>query len=195
MAGLGGLFGGRMGSGLAGAGLGLLAAMALRAIQGREEEAAAAPAATRAQQRADSQARETDAEDAFSREIREATSRVGERQAMTLIRAMIAGANADGTIDAEEQKRVLEKLEQAGASREEREIIARELRTPATLETLVREADTPEMGAQIYAAALLGMRVDSEAERSYLRYLADRLQLPRDAVAEIHEKLGAPEPV
>ena len=72
--------------------------------------------------------------------------------AQTLIRAMIAAANADGHVDASEESRIHQALEAAGASEEERRFVASELQSPASVDVLARAAKTSEMAAHIYAA-------------------------------------------
>ena len=68
------------------------------------------------------------------------------------------------------------------ADAEERRFVEAELAKPADLDAIVREATTPELAIQVYAASLLAIEVDTPAERSYLRTLADRLGLPREAI-------------
>lgn len=113
-----------------------------------------------------------------------------DRKAHLLIRAMITAANADGEIDAEERQRILGKLEEAGADREDRDVIEREIRSPAPLDTLLKEVDSPELAEQFYVASRLAIRPDSDADRSYLQYLAARLKLDPDQVAELNRATG-----
>lgn len=113
-----------------------------------------------------------------------------DRKAHLLIRAMITAANADGEIDAEERRRILGKLEEAGADREDRDLIEREIRSPAPLDTLLKEVDSPELAEQFYVASRLAIRPDSDADRSYLQYLAARLQLDPNRVAELNRATG-----
>ncbi|WP_207461444.1 DUF533 domain-containing protein [Azospirillum sp. SYSU D00513] len=100
-----------------------------------------------------------------------------DQTALLLIRAMIAAANADGEITAEERQRILSKLDEAGAGPEEHRVVEHELRNPLSTDALVREARDADMGEQVYLASLLAMEPDTEAERSYLQYLAARLNL------------------
>jgi uncharacterized membrane protein YebE (DUF533 family) len=112
--------------------------------------------------------------------------------AQTLIRAMIAAANADGHVDAGEESRIHQALEAAGASEEERGFVARELQSPASVDVLARAAKTSEMAAHIYAASLLGIVDHTAANQAYLRYLASRLGLDGGTVAALHQQVGAP---
>ena len=57
-----------------------------------------------------------------------------------------------------------------------------------------RAARDPIVAAQVYAASLLAIQVDTPAERDYLRGLAQRLGLAPDVVGQLHAALGAPQP-
>ncbi|MGB5986783.1 MAG: DUF533 domain-containing protein, partial [Desulfobacterales bacterium] len=114
------------------------------------------------------------------------------RDAVLLIRAMIAAAHADGHMDAQERETILGKLEKLNLSAEERGFIGNELLSPASLESIVSQAGTPEMARQVYAVSLMAITVDSEAERRYLELLAQKLGLAPEQAAEIQRKLGQP---
>lgn len=113
-----------------------------------------------------------------------------DRGALLLIRAMIAAANADGVIDADERQRILGKLDEAGINREDRALIEREIQSPEPLDTLLKEVDSPELAEQFYVASRLAIRPDSEADRSYLQYLASRLKLDPSRIAELNRVIG-----
>ncbi|GBC60469.1 DUF533 domain-containing protein [Desulfonema ishimotonii] len=110
--------------------------------------------------------------------------------AILLIRAMIASANADGVIDTEERTRILEKLEAANLNEEERAFILYELSHPADIGQIIPRVDTPELAEQVYAVSLLAIEIDTEAERDYIRALAEKLNLGQDAMDEVHRKLN-----
>jgi uncharacterized membrane protein YebE (DUF533 family) len=111
---------------------------------------------------------------------------VDDRRARLLIRAMIAAANADDRIDADERERMVGRLEEAGADREDKELLERELRSPVSLDAVVREVDGPELAEQVYAVSALAINADTDAERAYLQYLAARLKLDPAKVEELN---------
>lgn len=121
-----------------------------------------------------------------------AQSAAGNRQADAahLIRAMIAAANADGLIDAEERAAILERAMEAGLDAATQQFLMGELRTPATLEAIVA-ATRPELRFETYAAALIAISIDTEAERAYLDRLAAALQLSAQDRQRIHDQVGA----
>lgn len=115
-----------------------------------------------------------------------------ENRALLSLKAMIAAAKADGAIDQRERERILDKLRDAGADDETRDFIAKEAATPLDLDALTAEVSDPQTAAQVYAASLLAIKVDTTAERSYLRDLAQKLGLDDQVVANLHNVLGAP---
>jgi uncharacterized membrane protein YebE (DUF533 family) len=113
-----------------------------------------------------------------------------ESKAMVILQAMINAAKADGQIDAVEQQRILGKLEEAGADATVQEFVCAEMSRPLDLKTLLREVSNPQMAAEVYAASLLAIEVDTPAERDYLRQLAQGLGLDEGAVQRLHLTLG-----
>lgn len=118
-------------------------------------------------------------------------SREEEEHAALLLRAMIMAVKADGRIDAAEQKRLTDKLDDA--SDEEMAFIEEQLRAPVDPQALA--AETPQdRRSQVYLMSIMAIDIDSEAEVRYLRDLAAALQLDRSTVQSIHERLGVPSP-
>jgi uncharacterized membrane protein YebE (DUF533 family) len=109
---------------------------------------------------------------------------------MVILQAMINAAKADGQIDAAEQQRILGKLEEAGANAAVQEFVRAEMARPLDLQALLREVHHPQMAAEVYAASLLAIEVDTPAERDYLRQLAQGLGLDEGAVQRLHLTLG-----
>ncbi len=115
--------------------------------------------------------------------------------ARLLIRAMICAAKADGVIDAEERRAIVGRLSDSGADAEELAFVAAEFEAPANVEALIADVDDPDVAIEVYLVSLLAITVDTEAERIYLAYLAQRLGLAPATVASLHERAGVPVPV
>ena len=164
----GGMLGGNMRGAAGAGGLALLAMLAMKALQGRGSQSA--PAATAS--------------------LPEET--VSDEAATLVLHAMIDAAKADGQIDGNEMQRIMGKLDEGGASAEEKDLLLAEMRKPLDPEGLAAQARTPEMAAQLYAASLLAIEVDTDAERAYLRRLATALRLDAGTVQQLHAGLGAP---
>ncbi len=105
--------------------------------------------------------------------------------AVTLLTAMISAAKADGHIDADEQARIFEKIDEAGLDSEAKAFLMDELRAPLDLDRVVAGATCPETAAEIYAASRLAIDPDQRAEQAYLQMLAARLDLDPALVDEI----------
>ena len=110
-----------------------------------------------------------------------------------IVSAMINAAKADGAIDQSEIERISGKLE--GADPEARQLIAQEMLKPMDLDALVRRAQTPQAAVEVYAASLIAIEVDTQAEQDYLRRLAQGLRLDPTTVQRVHQALGIGAPV
>ncbi|WP_113408315.1 tellurite resistance TerB family protein [Rhizobiales bacterium] len=97
--------------------------------------------------------------------------------ALSLVRAMIAAARADGHIDDAERQHILGKVHEAGVGSEAEAFFQRELVNPVDLDAIVASAKTEEQRVQVYTASRLAIEPDSRAERGYLDLLAGRLGL------------------
>ena len=111
-------------------------------------------------------------------------------RALLLLRAMIAAANADGAIDADERQRIMQGHD--GADAPEAALIAAELDKPLDVDGLSAEVTTPGAAADVYAASLMAIDVDTLKERDYLSRLATGLSLDAETVADLHDRCGAP---
>jgi uncharacterized membrane protein YebE (DUF533 family) len=103
---------------------------------------------------------------------------------LLLIRAMIAAANADHFVDDAERQAILGKVTASGLGTEELSFIEQELSNPLDLRSLAAQVKSPEIAEQVYAASLLALEVDSDAERNYLQRLAAALKLDAATVAK-----------
>ncbi len=115
-----------------------------------------------------------------------------EDRALLVLKAMMAAAKADGEIDQRERERILDKMKDAGADDATRDFIAKEAAAPLDVDGLVSQVSDPQTAAQVYAASLLAIKVDTPAERAYLRDLSQKLGLDDQVVASLHSMLGAP---
>jgi uncharacterized membrane protein YebE (DUF533 family) len=113
-----------------------------------------------------------------------------EGEAILLIRAMIASANADHNIDEQERQKIVAKMAESGLSTDDRGFLENELANPLELRSLIEQINTPELAEQVYVASLLAVDLDSDAERNYLRRLAKGLNLD-EAVVSKWSKAGA----
>lgn len=162
--------GGRAAKGAVGGGvLAVLASLAMSALKKSGQQPAQTPAA-------------------FYADPTPAQQQEMDNDAETMVRAMISAAKADGQIDQEELQRIIGKMGEDGLSEEEKLFFQNEAQAPLDLQRVVDSAaGRPEMAAQIYAASLLAIEVDTDGERQYMHRLAEGLGLAPETVQYIEE--------
>ena len=170
--------GGAMRGAAGGGAMAILGTLALAALKNARAGGQTAPAAQFAAGAAPLQA-----------DVAAVASEEGERLAL---RAMIAAAKADGQIDQAEMDRILGHLQADEVTEAERRFVLDEIRKPLDPADLAKDVRNPAQAAEVYAASLLAIDVDSEVEREYLRNLSRALRLDPGVVAFLHQTTGAP---
>jgi len=172
---LGSVLGGGTGSvkgAVGGGALAMLGALAYNALRGTQQESQEVPLGLREP----SSAAEKDQL---------------EGQAGLILKAMINAAKADGRIDQNEIQRIIGRLGEAGIDQKTQDFVISEMNKPMDTEGLVAAAKgNPQLAAQLYAASLLAIEVDTQGERSYLDNLARSLGLAPQAVANLENTMG-----
>jgi uncharacterized membrane protein YebE (DUF533 family) len=110
---------------------------------------------------------------------------------LTLVRAMIAAARADGHIDDAERSRIADRLKLAGMDAEAGAYLLHELEKPVDLDAIVGAATTEAQRVEVYTASRLAIEPETRAERGYLDMLAGRLKLPDALVDHIEATVSA----
>ena len=111
-------------------------------------------------------------------------------EARLLLRAMIAAARADGSIDKAERTAIARQLDGAGLNAAERDQVLAEFDKPASVEELAAGARDALLKAQLYAAAFAAIGEVSAEERAWLDRLAAALKLEPAARRAIEQRLG-----
>jgi uncharacterized membrane protein YebE (DUF533 family) len=111
--------------------------------------------------------------------------------ALTLVRAMIAAAKADGHVDNEERQKIADKLSLSGIGQEGEQFLLGELDKPLDLDELVALAQTDAQKVELYTASRLAIEPDSRVERGYLDMLAGRLKLPDALIDHVEATVSA----
>ncbi|MGR6873302.1 tellurite resistance TerB family protein [Pseudomonas sp. HK3] len=130
-----------------------------------------------------SQARLTQSVDTFENEV----SANAEFQ-LTLVKAMIAAAKADGHIDDVEQSRIFDAVEEMPSSSDFKYMMMDLLRYPSSIKELVCEVKTVEQKSELYLISCFAIDVDHEAESQYLSQLASALGLPSELAFELRQQ-------
>ncbi|MCG6118058.1 MAG: tellurite resistance TerB family protein [Aquimonas sp.] len=112
-------------------------------------------------------------------------------EALLAIRSMIAAAAADGLIDGNEREAILGRAEAAGLDPDDLAALRSELAQPLSMPELLAQTP-PELAAEVYAAALITISIDTEAERRWMQRLAEGLNLDPSERADIDAQFGAP---
>ncbi|MBW2659479.1 MAG: DUF533 domain-containing protein [Deltaproteobacteria bacterium] len=76
-------------------------------------------------------------------------------------------------------------------TREEKEFFTTEAGKPMDIKAVIASAGRdPEMAAQVYAASLLAIEVDTRAEQQYMEKLGTGLGMHPQVIAHIERTLG-----
>ena len=169
---LGGQAGGGVGGGAGGgAAMAVLGGLALNALRGfAAQQGAAAPAIA----------------------PQDAQTLVDDEAEALALRAMIAAMKADGRLDQAEVETLRRTIAEGGITDAELAFVQAELEKPLDIAALTQAARGPLAAAQTYAASIVAIAIDTDAERAYLRALAQALGLDAATVARLHEMTGAP---
>lgn len=111
--------------------------------------------------------------------------------ALTLVRAMIAAARADGHIDDAERSRIGDKVRMSGLGAEAEAFLMDELARPVDVDALIASAQTDAQKVELYTASRLTIDPETRAERGYLDMLAGRLKLPDALVDHIEATVSS----
>lgn len=108
------------------------------------------------------------------------------------LRGMIEAIKSDGEISPDEMQRLVGKLSEGGITSDEQQFVQNAMAKPLDLAGLVSAIPNPEVGIQVYAAALMAISVDTPAEKAFLKGLAEGTGIAPEAVARLHQMVGAP---
>lgn len=114
----------------------------------------------------------------------------GKPFALALVRAMIAAANADGHIGADEQKQIFDKANELNLAADEKAFIFDAMAQPASAAQIASLAASPHQAAELYAAARLSINPDHPDEKEFLETLEEALRLPAGFAAELEKQVA-----
>ena len=104
---------------------------------------------------------------------------------LTLIKAMIAAAKADGHIDQDEQQRIFKAVEEMDLPNEMKGMVFDLLQQQITVAEIVQGVDKIEQKAELYLASCLAIKPDHPSEQAHLDQLATALALPQGLTHEL----------
>ncbi len=112
----------------------------------------------------------------------------GQEMAVRLIQVMVAAAHADGVMDAEEERAVLDRLRGAELTQEEKMFLLNELHQPKSIGELTAGIGDPAVAKTMYMLAVAAIDIDTEAERAWLNELAGQLGISGEMQRFIEEQ-------
>lgn len=121
------------------------------------------------------------------------SKQVFQDTALLLIDAMLAAANADGHIDAQEKAKILQQLKQINSDQEGFDYVQQRIDNPPSLEQICQSSSDPEIAKQIYMVSLLAITVDTTEEAAYLNNLASCLPVDAQTIAQLNEQFQTKE--
>ena len=104
---------------------------------------------------------------------------------LTLMKAMIAAAKANGHIDSSEQQHIFAAIDQMELTTEMKALVFDLLRKPITIDELVSGTKTLEQKSEVYLVTCMILNPDHTAEQVHLDRLGQALQLPTDLAQQL----------
>jgi uncharacterized membrane protein YebE (DUF533 family) len=117
--------------------------------------------------------------------------KLDELKVELLAQSMLAAAQADGASAGKERERVESALQFLNAAEAQQSMLAAALDRPRPLADVLAGARDVQTGAIVYAASLLVVDRRKLVNRHYLRYLAARLQLPKELARSLEQRYRA----
>jgi uncharacterized membrane protein YebE (DUF533 family) len=113
------------------------------------------------------------------------TQAMSNATAERLIKAMVAAAAADGTIDDTEKARILAAVTKGGTTAEAEAFLTAEMANPASAAALAAGIASEAEAVEVYTAARIAIDADTAAETAFLARLAESLKLDAALVAHV----------
>lgn len=108
------------------------------------------------------------------------TDQSGRDFRLTLIKAMISAALADGHVDQQEHRMIREQVDAAGLDADEKTFLFEQLSQPSDPIAIASLTTGDEQAAEVYLASLLVLDDAVSEDQRYLERLGDALRLPTD---------------
>ncbi|MBD1559562.1 tellurite resistance TerB family protein [Vibrio sp. S9_S30] len=112
-----------------------------------------------------------------------------DQHSILILKAMIAAAKADGHVDQQEQTKIQQAVTELGADDFVNHLVQSELNKPLDPSDIARSVSNKEQAAEVYLASLLVVDEQNFMERSYLKELANQLELAEDLVLQLEAQV------
>ncbi|MCI5166792.1 MAG: DUF533 domain-containing protein [Candidatus Electrothrix sp. GM3_4] len=107
--------------------------------------------------------------------------------ARRLIQVMVGAAHADGMLDSEEEKAILDRLHDVELAQEEKMFLLEELHHPRPIAELTQGIEDVRLGQSMYAVAVSAVVIDTESERRWFDELGRSLGISPEICLFIEE--------
>ena len=97
--------------------------------------------------------------------------------AIRMIQVIISAAYADGFVDEDEKKAILDQFGKAELSREENDFLLEQMRNPKSIEELTENIADPAVCKAMYTLAVQSVPIDTPEERQWFDRFAQALAL------------------
>lgn len=114
-----------------------------------------------------------------------------DKRSLTILRAMVAAAHADGEIDMAESLAIDEQMEKLQLPSDSRQWLRKELQSPRNAWNVASLADSPAAAAEIYTVSRIIVDQENPAEQAYLEELRAALQLDSGFVSALEQQINS----
>lgn len=104
---------------------------------------------------------------------------------MIIVKVMIAAAKANGCVDSNEQKIILDAVNSMSLSTANKALVLDMLRDDISLQEITSAKMSVELKSEIYLAARLIIGSENVIESAFLKRLIDALQLPESLIRQL----------
>jgi uncharacterized membrane protein YebE (DUF533 family) len=92
-------------------------------------------------------------------------------------------------LDSEERDGILQRAQEAGLEADDIQSLQREMAAPLSVQQLIAQT-APNLANEVYAAVLISIDIDTDAEKNFVEQLATGLNLTADTRRAIESELG-----
>jgi len=179
------LFGGKSGASAKGSSLGggamaLLAGLAFQAFKNMNKQPAGMQAAMGS----------NDIPLGLRAPVNEVEEQELEQTATLVLKGMINAAKADGQVGEKEIQKIIGRIKDGDGDDQMQQLILQEMQRPLDLDGLVKDIPNEAVAAQVYAASLFAIEVDTPAEREYLEQFVQRTGLDAGVAQQLQSAVG-----
>ena len=111
---------------------------------------------------------------------------------LLLVQAMIAAAGADGHMDGDEYRKIMDRVVQLDLAADEKAMVFDSLNAPLSMSGICERVESPELAVEVYLASLVAVDRSRSEAALYLDALAYRLGLPEKLVAALSAEAESP---